>query len=198
MTADSTSQWESPSSPPLSHKQMDEGGGRTVETREDRRVREEFGRGRRDSSPVFVVRSVFAGCATDQNWKRRVSGSLQSSHSKRCGGFGFPTFGWPHRLLGGRGGGCCFAAVAAAGRAGVPRVQLAPSAPAGCLDRRHQQVASGGRNGGGGGGRELEEPNGTLTWAAAVFTGSKRAGRPSTGVSDDSGAADDKLRTGWR
>lgn len=51
---------------------------------------------------------------------------------------------------------------------------------------------------GGGGGRELEEPNGTLTWAAAVFTGSKRAGRPSTGVSDDSGAADDKLRTGWR
>lgn len=104
MTADSTSQWESPSSPPLSHKQMDEGGGRTVETREDRRVREEFGRGRRDSSPVFVVRSVFAGCATDQNWKRRVSGSLQSSHSKRCGGFGFPTFGWPHRLLGGRGG----------------------------------------------------------------------------------------------
>lgn len=55
-----------------------------------------------------------------------------------------------------------------------------------------------GEDGMGGGGRELEEPNGTLTWAAAVFTGSKRAGRPSTGVSDDSGAADDKLRTGWR
>lgn len=94
------------------------------------------------------------------------------------------------QAFGGRGGGCCFAAVAAAGRAGVPRVQLAPSAPAGCLDRRHHGM--------GGGGRELEEPNGTLTWAAAVFAGSKRAGRPSTGVSDDSGAADDKLRTGWR
>lgn len=196
MTADSTSPWESPSSPPLSHKQMDERGGRAVETREDRRVREELEGG----GEIPVGCSLFAQCSlgaqpTDQNWKRRVSGSLQSSHSKRCGGFGFPTFGWPHRLLGGGGGASLLllAAVAAAGRAGVPRVQLAPSAPAGCLDRRHQQVASGGRNGGGeGGGRELEEPNGTLTWPA-VFAGSKSW---SAVHGRDSGAADDKFRTG--